>query len=118
MALAIVPASATAAGLSVNLHAPGHSLPIGQAWTATATVTHDGQPVSGQVRYQMVAVAKVETTEPWMPFKDGTAREVFHTPNSSVERLAAKLKIPFTIRFEFKTPDGTATADWHVKITD
>ncbi len=117
-ALAIVPAGARAAGVAVTLHAPGHTLAVGQTWTATATVTHNGQPISGQVRYQMLAVTKLEATEPWIPFKDGNAREVLHTPNSSLERLAAKLKIPFTIHFEFKTPYGTTTADWVVKITD
>lgn len=118
LALAAVPASASAAGLAVTLRAPSHTLAVGATWTATATVTHNGRPVSGHVRYQMLAVMKVEATEPWIPFKDGRAREVFQVPNGAAEQVAAKLKIPFTIHFEFKTPYGTTTANWVVKITD
>jgi hypothetical protein len=114
---ALTPASAAAAGVSVTLHTPGHNLRLGRTWVATATITHNGQPISGRVRYQMLAVTKVEATEPWISFTNGTAREVLHTPNNSLEQLAAKLKIPFTIHFEFATQYGVATADWAVQIT-
>jgi hypothetical protein len=114
-AVVFVPAAA-AAPLSVALHAPGHTLQIGTTWIATAPVTHDGQPVAGRVRYPVLAVTKVEATEPWIRFTGGNVREVLHTPDSPLERLAAKLKLPFTIHFEFQTRYGTTTANWVVQI--
>jgi hypothetical protein len=110
------PVSASTPGPSVTLHAPGHALEIGKIWIATAAVTHNGEPISGQVRYQMLAAKQVEATEPWVTFTHGSAREVLHTPNNALDRLAAKLKIPFTIHFEFRTRYGTASADWIVKV--
>jgi len=112
-----LPASALASGVGITLHAPGHTMPINKTWKYTVDVTHNGKPVSGEVRYEFLIPIlgnKAMGIQKWQTVKKG----VYHgtmKPWTNVETKLAE-GLTLTLEVQAKTAYGDASTQYKVKI--